>query len=73
MNDNINFETINSLLALYQKAIEYFSAQDSERYEDFLNRNKTLMLREDVQIVLASMQDEEVKSNDDGDTRQQQK
>jgi len=43
-------------LSLYQKAIEYFSAIDSGRFEDFLNRNKKLLSREDVQMVLNSIQ-----------------
>jgi hypothetical protein len=43
LNDDLTIDNINSLLSLYQKAIEYFSALDSERFEDFLNRNKRLL------------------------------
>lgn len=56
INDDLSIENINSLLSLYQKAIEYFSALDSGRFEDFLNRNKKLLSREDVQMVLNSIQ-----------------
>lgn len=55
LNDDLTIDNINSLIALYQKAIEYFSAVDSGRFEDFLNRNKNLLAREDVQAVLSSM------------------
>jgi len=64
LNDDLTIDNINALLSLYSKAIEYFSAQDSARYEDFLNRNKNLIQREDVQMVLNSMQDEENKKED---------
>ena len=43
LNDDLTIDNINSLLSLYQKAIEYFSALDSERFQDFLNRNKKLL------------------------------
>jgi hypothetical protein len=43
LNDDLTIDNINSLLSLYQKAIEYFSALDSERLEDFLTRNKKLL------------------------------
>ena len=61
INNDLTIDNINGLLSLYQKAIEYFSAQDSARYEDFLNRNRMLLQRDDVQMVLSSMQDEEAK------------
>ena len=42
LNDDLTIDNINGLLSLYQQAIEYFSAIDSGRFEDFLNRNKQL-------------------------------
>jgi hypothetical protein len=60
----VTIDNINGLLSLYQKAIEYFSAQDSARYEDFLNRNRNLLQREDVQMVLNSMEDSEKGTNE---------
>jgi len=63
INDDLTIDNINGLLSLYQKAIEYFSAIDSGRYEDFLSRNKRLLQREDVQMVLNSIQDEERKQD----------
>ncbi|CAI2363962.1 unnamed protein product [Moneuplotes crassus] len=56
VNTELTIENINSLTSLYQKAIEYFSAQDSSRYEDFLNRNRNLLQREDVQTILMSLE-----------------
>ena len=54
MNYDFCLQTINGLISLYQKAIEYYSALDSGRFEDFLNRNKALLSREDVQVLLTS-------------------
>mmetsp|Transcript_36300 Transcript_36300/g.35900 ORF Transcript_36300/g.35900 Transcript_36300/m.35900 type:complete len:284 (-) Transcript_36300:15-866(-) len=58
VNSQLTIENINALTSLYQKAIEYYSAQDSTRYEDFLNRNRILLQREDVQAVLMSLEAE---------------
>lgn len=66
----MTIDNINGLLSLYQKAIEYFSAQDSARYEDFLNRNKNLLQREDVQMVLNSMEDSEKDKKEDNKSHQ---
>lgn len=65
INNDLTIDNINGLLSLYQKAIEYFSAQDSGRYEDFLNRNRNLLQREDVQMVLSSMQEQEESKGSD--------
>jgi hypothetical protein len=43
---------------LYPKAIEYFSAFDNNTYNDLLNRMQSLLQREDIQIVLASLTEE---------------
>lgn len=65
INTDLTIESINGLLSLYQKAIEYFSAQDSGRYQDFLNRNRNLLQREDVQAILSSMEEEIKKESSD--------
>ena len=54
LNNDLTIDNVNGLLSLYQKAIEYYSALDSGRYEDFLNRNRMLLSREDVQVLLTS-------------------
>ena len=51
---DITLENIQNLMALYQKAIEYYSAMDTKRFTDFLNRLQTLLKREDIQVVLNS-------------------
>lgn len=65
INTDLTIDSINGLLSLYQKAIEYFSAQDSGRYQDFLNRNRNLLQREDVQAILSSMEEESKKESND--------
>lgn len=57
LND-LNISTVQTLTTLYQKAIEYYSAFDDLMYNDFLNRMQSLLQREDIQIVLNSMEDE---------------
>lgn len=49
---------MQTLTTLYQKAIEYYSAFDDLMYNDFLNRMQSLLQREDIQIVLHSLEEE---------------
>ena len=56
--NDLNISTVQTLTTLYQKAIEYYSAFDDLMYNDFLNRMQSLLQREDIQIVLNSMEDE---------------
>lgn len=55
---DLNISTVQTLTTLYQKAIEYYSAFDDLMYNDFLNRMQSLLQREDIQIVLHSLEEE---------------
>jgi hypothetical protein len=48
LNEELTVKIINSLMALYQKSIEYFSAINDPAYEDFIDRMQILLSREDV-------------------------
>ena len=52
---DITLDNINALLNLYQKAIEHYSALNRPEFNDYMNRQRTLLSREDVSIVLNSM------------------
>ena len=41
--NSITIENIQGLLNLYQKAIEHYSALNAPEFEDFMNRQKTLL------------------------------
>lgn len=56
--DDVSLSTVQTLTTLYQKAIEYFSALDDQMFNDILNRMQSLLLREDIQIVLNSIAQE---------------
>lgn len=56
--NELSVSVIQTLMALYQKAIEYYSAFDNDRFNDFLNRMHELLKREDIQIVLSSLEEE---------------
>lgn len=59
VSNDITIQNITGLLNLYQKAIEHYSALSSNKFEEFLHRQKTLLGREDIQIVLNSIEEEE--------------
>jgi len=40
---DFDLDTIKTLTALYQKAIEYFSAFDNNMFNDLLNRMQSLL------------------------------
>lgn len=50
--DIANIQTLT--VALYPKAIEYYSAFDNNMYNDLLNRMQSILQREDIQMVLSS-------------------
>lgn len=53
---DLNIDTIQTLSSvLYPKAIEYFSAFDNNTFNDLLNRMQSLLQREDIQMVLNSV------------------
>ena len=63
--NELSLSTIQTLMTLYQKAIEYYSAFDNDRFTDFLNRMKILLKREDISAVLSSYEDENVRQEKD--------
>jgi hypothetical protein len=62
LETQLNFSTINSLMALYQQAIEYYSALNDERFEEYINRLHALLSNEIIQTVLQSQQETEASS-----------
>lgn len=48
----LNAELVNSLLGLYQQAIEYFSGVGDPRYDEFLDRMHLILSKEEVLAVL---------------------
>ena len=61
LEKQINREAVTSLMSLIQQAIEYFSAVDDSRTEEYLGKLRSLMQREDVQKILMAI-DEPVKA-----------
>lgn len=51
-DSQLNAELVNSLLGLYQQAIEYFSGVGDSRYDEFLNRMHLILSKEEVLAVL---------------------
>lgn len=43
--NKLNLNLINTLMMLYQKAIEYYSAMESPHFEIYLNKLKDLLTR----------------------------
>ena len=60
---DFDLDTIRTLTALYPKSIEYFSAFDNNMFNDLLNRMQSLLQREDVQILLNSINHKETDQN----------
>lgn len=52
LEEKINIEIINSLMQLYQQAIEYFAAVSNPQYDIFLQRMHMLLASENVLAVL---------------------
>ena len=50
-------ETVNRLMKLIQQAIEYFSAMDDPKHEEYLEKIHTLLGSDSVQKLLMAMDD----------------
>lgn len=55
--DSLTISTVQTLITLYQKAIEYYSAMDNELYKDVRNRMQSLLARPDVEALMQSQQE----------------
>ena len=53
-SQGLTISTIQTLITLYQKSIEYYSAIDDERYIDVRNRMQSLLSRPDVEALMSS-------------------
>ncbi|KAL4473548.1 hypothetical protein ABPG74_022412 [Tetrahymena malaccensis] len=54
LSENITLSAIDTLMVLYQKAIEFLSAVADPSYKLFIQKLQDLLTREDVQIILKS-------------------
>ncbi len=54
MDKEITIDIINTLMVLYQKAIEFFSAIEDPLYVEYTNKLKLMLQREDVTVILKS-------------------
>ena len=48
----ISLSAVQTLITLYQKAIEYYSAVDDNLYNDVLGRMKSLIERPDIDALM---------------------
>jgi len=55
--EGLTISTIQTLITLYQKAIEYYSAMDNDLYIDVRNRMQSMLARPDVEALMASAQE----------------
>lgn len=51
-SNTINPSTIQHLISLYNKAIEYYSVMNDQRTEEFLKKLKNILLDEKMQKIL---------------------
>ena len=51
-DNEINFYVIDCYSILCRKAVEYYSANDSEKHNDYLSEMKQFLLRDDVKEII---------------------
>ena len=51
--EGLTLSTVQTLITLYQKAIEYYSAMDNQLYIDVRNRMQSLLARPDVEALMS--------------------
>ena len=65
-NAGLTISTVQTLITLYQKAVEYYSAMDDSSYLDVRNRMQSLLQRPDVEALMASAQDSAAQQQNTG-------
>lgn len=65
LDEKLTLEMINSLMGLYQKAVEYFSGVGDPRYDEFLERLHNMLSNGEIQRVIAG----EKKREEDGEIK----
>lgn len=53
IDEKLTLEMVNSLMGLYQKAVEYFSGVGDPRYDEFLERLHNMLSNSEIQKVLS--------------------
>lgn len=66
MGDEMSYKVVKKMMDLYQKAIEYYSAIESSRYEEFLTKLSKMFANPQVQEALKHPEEEKVEG-DEGD------
>lgn len=56
-DSEMTLQTVQTLTALYQKVVEYYSAFDDLLYNDYISRMHSLLQREDIQAVMGGTAD----------------
>lgn len=52
LSDKVEHKTAQHLIALYNKAVEYYSALDDERHIEYLMKLQKLLSNEQLQAVM---------------------
>jgi hypothetical protein len=52
MSDTISPSSVQHLISLYNKAIEYYSAMNDERHTEYLQKLQNLLLNDKMQKIL---------------------
>ena len=60
-SEHLTISTVQTLITLYQKAIEYYSAMDNDLYIDVRNRMQSMLARPDIEAIMNSAQESEAK------------
>jgi hypothetical protein len=61
--EELTLDTVSTLMNLYQKAVEYFSAMGDPLFENYIDKLHLLLSREDVQVLLRSKEEVSMNSN----------
>jgi hypothetical protein len=65
LKENVNNENVNYLMKLYEKAVQYYSAVNDNKYENYMSKIHDMLGNEEFTKLLNEKKDNDIKDKED--------
>jgi hypothetical protein len=65
LQENVNNENVNYLMKLYEKAVQYYSAVNDNKYENYMSKIHDMLGNEEFTKLLNEKKDNDIKDKED--------
>ena len=64
LKENVNNENVNYLMKLYEKAVQYYSAVNDNKYENYMSKIHDMLGNEEFTKLLNEKKDNDIKDKE---------